>query len=93
MNGSYDCYIRPEIAVISDRDLCVVLNGKVEISEKVLSYFCVLPVVESNRSLNKTALSKLSDYFGKDCSSLFRFVLMRAVVINIQIVRFLLDCF
>ena len=93
MDRRYNRYIRSEIAVISDRDLCVVLNGEVEISEKVFSYFRVLTVMESNGSLNKTAFSKLSDYFGKDCGSLFRFVLMRAVVINIQIVRFLLDCF
>ena len=93
MDGRYYRYIRTEIAVVAYRYFGVVLNRQIEIPEKVFPDLRVFSVVESDRPLNKAALSEFSDYFGKKFGAFFRFVFMRAVVIDIEIVRFEFYCF
>ena len=82
----YDGYVGAEVAVISDSNLGVILNGQVKVAEKTLPDFCMAAVVKIDGSLEKGTFSELAEHFRKDSGALFCLVLVCCIVIDVQIV-------
>ena len=59
MAGGDDGGVGPEVAVIADGDLCIVLDRQVEVPEEALADLRVLAIVERNGPLNEQPFAEL----------------------------------
>ncbi|CDC63743.1 unknown [Clostridium sp. CAG:448] len=84
--------IGSEIAVIPDDDLGIVLHGQIEVPVKAFADLGVFSVMKRDRTLQKAPLAERAQHLVQNLRPLFGFVLVSAVVIQIQIVRAAFDC-
>ena len=77
---------RAKITVVPNGDFPIVLDGQIEISEKVAADLRMLAIVEIHRALDKAALPHLPHHLGQKPGTLFRFVFKGLVILHVQVV-------
>jgi hypothetical protein len=87
-----DRNIRAEVASITDRDLCIILNSQVEVTEKVLADRCVAAIMNGDRSLYKRTFAKSRKNFLHDLCTFFLLMLESTVVLAAQIMALKFQC-
>lgn len=93
VQGSSYGHVGTEIAVVADSDLGIVLARKIKVEKGIVSDFCMLSVVESDRALEIDVLAHFSEYFADYFPTRLGLILGKAVVFLIEHMRSSLDLY
>ena len=83
MDGRDNGDIGAKVAPVPNGDFAVILDGQVEVAEKVPADFGVLAIVEGDGPLDAGSLPHLPQDFPQDSSALFVLVLVGVVVVHV----------
>ena len=85
MKRRYYRNIGAEIAVFADRNLCIVLTGKIEIEKSIFSYFRMNTVVKADRTVKRYAFIQFSEQLAENFFSFLLLILGQRIVLLVRL--------